>query len=211
MPNILLVEDQVLTQMGIKMALEKTNSDFVINAIANNVAEAIAQLQNNADIDFVLLDIQLPDGSGIEVMEYIQSLEKDIKVLVLSVDTSTQTIMQLCELGISGFISKYSDIQTIEEAIVSVANGNEYFGKDINKIIQDILTSQNQDNDLLTARELQVIRLCAKGYSASQIAEELFISTRTVETHKNNIFKKLGFSRTTELIKYALDKGIIKL
>lgn len=207
--NILLVEDQVLTRMGMTMALNR-NSECRIVAEANSVHEAKQQLKQNQDLDLVLLDLMLPDGNGIEVVRFLKQRGSDIKVLVISADNNQETILQLVELGIDGFISKYADIPTLATAIHSVYNGIEYFGKDIAEIIQAVSTAKGPSEEVFTGRELDIVRLCAKGLSVKQIAEDLCISTRTVETHKNNIFKKLGFNSTSELIRWVFDHGVVR-
>lgn len=207
--NILLVEDQILTRMGMTMALNR-NSKCRIVAEASSVHEAKQQLKQNQNFDLILLDLMLPDGNGIEVVRFLKQRGSDIKVLVISADNNQETILQLVELGINGFISKYADIPTLATAIHSVYNGIEYFGKDIAEIIQAVSTAKGPAEEVFTGRELDIVRLCAKGLSVKQISEDLCISTRTVETHKNNIFKKLGFNSTSELIRWVFDHGVVR-
>jgi DNA-binding NarL/FixJ family response regulator len=207
--NILLVEDQVLTRMGMTMALNR-NSECRIVAEAGSVQEAKQQLKQIQALDLVLLDLMLPDGNGIEVVRFLKQRGSEIKVLVISADNNQETILQLVELGIDGFISKYADISTLTTAIHSVCNGIEYFGKDIAEIIQAVSTAKGPAEEVFTGRELDIVLLCAKGMSVKQIAETLSISTRTVETHKNNIFKKLGFNSTSELIRWVFDHGVVR-
>lgn len=209
MPNILLVEDHILTRMGTIMALNNSNSNCKVIAEAGSVKEAKDALKDRQDIDLVLLDLRLPDGNGSEVVQLIRARNMDTKVLVISADTDRSNIHQLMELGISGFISKFADIPTLVSAIDSVCNGIEYFGKDISEIIHAVTTAKSPNENEFTARELEIMHLCAKGHAVKQIASELNISTRTVENHKNNIFKKLGFNSTSELINYAFEHGIM--
>ena len=128
--NILLVEDQMLTRMGMTMALNR-NADCQVVAEAGSVQEAKQLLKQNQNLDVVLLDLMLPDGSGVDVVRFLRQRGSDIKVLVISADTNQETILQLVEMGIGGFISKYADIDTLTTAIHSVYRGIEYFGKDI--------------------------------------------------------------------------------
>ncbi len=207
--NILLVEDQLLTRMGVTMALNR-NGGCKIVAEAASVQEAKKELKQNTDIDVVLLDLMLPDGNGAEVVQFLRNRGSDIPVLVISADTNKETILQLVEAGINGFISKYADIPTLRAAIHSVYNGIGYFGNDISEIIHAVSTAKAHREDDFTERETEIIRLCAKGLSAKQIAEKLNISTRTVETHKNNIFKKMGFNSTGELINWVFEHGIVQ-
>lgn len=207
--NILLVEDQILTRMGMGMALNDSNGCKIV-AEAGSVQEAKQLIKQTPDLQLVLLDLMLPDGNGIEVVQFLRNRGSDLKVLVISADTNKENILQLVELGINGFISKYADIPTLVDAIHSVCNGIDYFGKDISVIIHAVSTAKAPDLDVFTGRELDIVRLCAKGLSVKQIAEALSISTRTVETHKNNIFKKLGFNSTIELMNWVFEHGIIR-
>ena len=207
--KILLIEDQILTRMGITMALNGQDGCRIV-AEASTVQEAKLQLKQNTEIDVVLLDLMLPDGNGAEVVQFLRNRGSDIPVLVISADNNKETILQLVEAGISGFISKYADIPTLQAAILSVHNGIEYFGNDISAIIHAVSTAKVPQEDIFTERETDIIRLCAKGMSVKQIAEKLNISTRTVEAHKNNIFKKLGFNSTGELISWVFEHGIVQ-
>ena len=207
--NILLVEDQILTRMGMGMALNESNGCKIV-AEAGSVQEAKQLIKQTPDLQLVLLDLMLPDGNGIEVVQFLRNRGSELKILVISADTNKENILQLVELGINGFISKYADIPTLVDAIHSVYNGIEYFGQDISEIIHAVSTAKDPDLDVFTGRELDIVRLCAKGLSVKQIAETLSISTRTVETHKNNIFKKLGFNSTMELMNWVFEHGIIR-
>lgn len=208
--NILLVEDHVLTRMGTKAALNSSSKNCQVVAEAGSVKEAKDILKNLPKIDLVLLDLILPDGNGIEVVQFMRLRNMDNKVLIISADTDKNNILQLVQLGINGFISKFADISTLEYAVESVCNGNDYFGKDISEIIHAVTTAKSPEEELFTARELEIIRLCTQGHSVKIIADELNISTRTVENHKNNIFKKMGFNSTGELIYFAFEKGIVQ-
>lgn len=207
--RILLVEDQLLTRMGMGMALNKKRGCKIV-AEAATVEEAKQLLKQPSDYDVVLLDLMLPDGNGAELVQFLKNRGSEVRVLVISADTNQETIMHLVDLGIDGFISKYADIPTLVDAIHSVDSGIEYFGKDISEIIHAVSTAKAPVDGLFTERELDIVRLCAKGQSVKQIAETLSISSRTVETHKNNIFKKLGFNSTYELMNWVFEHGIVR-
>ena len=209
MIKILLVEDQILTRMGMSMALNRSTGCTIV-AEAGSVQEAKDQLKQLQEVDVVLLDLILPDGNGTEVVKFLQHRGSDVKVLVISANTNKETILQLVDMGVTGFISKYADIPTLVAAIHSVYNGIEYFGQDVSEIIHAVSTAKEHAEEHFTDRELEIVRLCANGLSVKQIADELNISTRTVETHKNNIFKKLGFNSTSELIRWVFEHGIVR-
>ncbi len=208
--NILIVEDLVLTRIGIRTAIKGSHIDFNIIAEAGSVREAKAILMQNHDFQLVLLDLLLPDGNGDELVQYLKTNNCPCRILVISAETNQQHIIQLVEMGIDGFISKFTDESSLEEAINSVCDGIEYYGQDISEIIHAVSVSKSPDQSIFTNRELEIMRLCAKGLNVKQIAEELCISTRTVETHKNNIFKKLGFNSTVALVNYVFENGIVR-
>lgn len=206
--KIFLVEDQILTRMGMTMALNGSGECRVVGE-ASTVEETKRQLKQMPDVDVLLLDLMLPDGNGADVVQFLRYRGTDIKVLVISADTNKETILQLVDAGINGFITKYADIPTLLDAIKSVYQGIEYFGQDISEIIHAVSTAKATSHEIFTDRELDIVRLCSKGLSVKQIADALNISTRTVETHKNNIFKKLGFNSTGELINWVFEHGIV--
>ena len=207
--NVLLVEDHVLTRMGMVMAINNNKENYKIIAEVGSVEESIDFLEQNHNVDLVLLDLMLPDGHGIEVIKYLRKINSSAKVLIISADNDKNNILQLMDVGIDGFVSKFVDIPTLFLAMESVCNGLEFYGKDISEIIYAVLTAKTAAEEQFTDRELEIIRLCSKGYMVKEIASELNISNRTVENHKNNIFKKLGFNTTAELIRYSYEHGII--
>lgn len=207
--QIVLVDDHPLMRMGTVLSLQKSEKYQVI-AEAENAADFYNIFNNNPPIiDLVLLDIILPDASGVDLAKFLRANYPDIKILVLSIDSSKSTILQLFEIGINGFISKNASVDELLSAIDSVLSDMEFYGKDVAQLIYDIKTACVVEDDLFTNRELEIIKYCAEGLYAKEIAKQLNISTRTVETHKNNIFKKLGFSSSVELVKYAFEHSLI--
>lgn len=211
MHNILLVDDHQLTRMGIRMALSCLKDEFSVVAEASGVKEAQKLISTLTNIDIILLDIDLIDGNGLEVALFVKDTRPEIKVLVLSMESNPEIIQKMMLAGARGFVSKESDSELLVEGLRAIALGQEFLGGDIAKIINKVKISKSIDNNLFTGRELEIVKLCAKGYCVKQIADELFISVRTVETHKNIIFKKMGFNSTSELVRYAFEYGIVKM
>ena len=210
MLKFVIVEDLVLTRIGIKTALKNSSLDCEIVAEASSIKEAKSALKQQHDIDVVLLDLILPDGNGIEIARFLKKRYPETKILVISAETKREHILELVRLGINGFISKFEDLPVIETAIYSVCNGIDYFGKDICEVIHAVSMSKAPKDNLFTAREMEIMHQCAKGHTVKKIAELLCISPRTVDAHKNNIFKKMGFNNTGELINYMYEQGIIR-
>lgn len=215
MPNpqitkVILVEDHPLLRMGTRSVLTKLGDRISIVGEAES-GEQLFSLLKHTTPDMVLLDIILPDTSGVKVAEQLRSMFPDIKILVLSSETSEATIMELIHVGIQGFINKNEPTQELLNAVESVICGIEYYGKDIARIIHDVSIAKSSPSVRFTDREIEIIRLCSEGYTGKQISDLINISVRTVDTHKTNIFNKLGIRNTVELIKYGLRNGIIVL
>lgn len=212
--NIFLVEDHKIVRDGLKALLLGVKDIEIIAEAASGKAfyEQIEKIHT----DIVILDIGLPDISGIEIAQKLTLNQPEIKVIILTANTDENSIVQAVKAGVSGFLSKDTPKEEFLEAIRSVQNGEQYFGDAISKIvykgyINTIKGKQPKDKKSLTSRELEVIKLISDGLSYKEVAEKLFISTRTVETHRNNILEKLELKNNIELVKYAIRNKIVDL
>ena len=212
MINVILVDDHALFRLGVKGALEGKCPDVCIVGEADS-GEALFRLLETTTADILLLDICLPDMSGIEIALRLRKHYPVMKILAVSAENTADVVRALLDAGINGFVSKrQSSPDELAEAIHSIMDGLEYFGKDIAAIIYSIYVSKKKTTEVtpeFTEREREIIVLCREGLSCKQIAERLCISPRTVDTHKTNIFKKLGISNTMEMVQYAFKQGII--
>lgn len=192
------------------MALQQMNPRLDIVAEAGSLKEAKAKVDETELLDLVLLDLNLPDGNGAELLRYLKKVKSEVKVLVISVDLNPKHIVALIDEGINGFISKDVQAEELNEAINAVMLGMGYYGKIIMTLVDEVATAADEDiSKMLTPRELEVMELCAQGMSAQEIAEKLFLSRRTIEGHKSHIFEKMGFKNIGELINYAFSHGIL--
>jgi DNA-binding NarL/FixJ family response regulator len=213
MINIILVDDHALFRLGIKGALMALRNEICIVGEADS-GKAFFSLLETTQADIVLLDVMLPDMTGIEIARRLRKERPEIKILVLSAENTHDVVRELLNIGIEGFISKRQGAgDDLKEAIFAIASGLEYFGKDIAPLIYDIFVSKKKSTELavFTDREKEVIALCRDGLLSKEIADRLNLSPRTVDSHKNNIFKKLGINNTVEMVQYALKHGIINL
>jgi len=214
MIKVLLVEDHELFRLGVKTAIVNRHSDINIIGEAETGAEFF-RMMDSMKPDIVLLDIMLPDMSGIEIARRLKREMPDIKILVISSENSIHIVQELLKIGVNGFISKrLSNIDILADAIRSIENGFEYLGKDISDIIYRIYVSKKNTTEItkeFTQTERKIIELCRDGLQSKQIASLLYVSPRTVENHKNNIFRKLGINNTIELIQYAVKNGIVRM
>ncbi|MBO6026726.1 MAG: response regulator transcription factor [Bacteroidales bacterium] len=207
--KVLLVEDHPLYRIGLRMALSYSESDIVVIDEADCVQSAEKSLQQHvSEIDVILLDYFLPDGTGKDVVRMAKQYCPQAKILIISADTSNPEIMNLINEGINGFISKDITPKELSLVIASVYQGHNYFDKVIIEQQEEWMREQEKEESL-SPREIDIIRLCAKGLTAKQIAEQLNISPRTVEKHKDRIFSRLCFNSTVELVNYAIRKGLV--
>ncbi len=210
MIKLILVDDHVLFRMGAKLALQgKSNIDIIGEAASGS---ELFKLLQTVDPDVLLLDIHLPDISGIEIAKQLRNSHPSLKILVLSGEDPEQLAECIINIGVAGYISKSSTLAEIEEAVVSVANGIEYYGRDIAHFLYLATKKQlkhAKQQELFTNRELEIIHYCAHGLQSKEIAEKLDISYHTVNFHKNNIFKKVGINNSVELVKFALKEKLV--
>lgn len=207
--NIALLDDHQLVRIGVATTLRNTKHTITISvATADELFDALHQ---GKPCDILLLDILLPGMNGIEVAKRMRNEYPKIKIIVLSVDSREYTLIQLLQIGIDGFVSKRGTQDEVVRAIDSVENGVPFYGRDIAILIRDISDAKlnKQNTAALTKRELEIIQACCDGLLGKEIAEKLNISLRAVNSHKTNIFNKLGISSSVELVRFSIEHGII--
>lgn len=207
--KIAIVDDHPLFLMGTRMAMMPFYDLNLIRTFSSG-KEFLESLPSFMP-DVVLLDIIMPEMNGLQVSEKLRAEYQNIKILILSAETDEETILKAVEIGVNGFISKASQPNDIYNAIETIADGADYFGRDIAQILNEVAAGKKMQDDVFSPRELEIIRYCADGLMSKEIAEKLSISARTVEGHKLSIFRKMGISNTAELIKYSVKHGIVRL
>ncbi|MDR2586054.1 MAG: response regulator transcription factor [Prevotellaceae bacterium] len=214
MIHIIVVDDHRLFRMAIRAALVHNHPDIQLIGEAEN-GPALFALPALTTANIVLLDINLPGMDGITVARLLRSRYPQIKILAISAENTSQTVKSMIEVGIDGFVSKQQgDLDELVQAIRSVANGIEYFGRDISAIIFEVFVAKKKNSAVpseFTTREKEIIDLCRQGMLCKEIAGRLGIGVSTVNTHKKNIFLKLGINNTMEMVQYALKEGIIRI
>ena len=214
MIRAILVDDHELFRIGVRAAITERHPDIQIIGEAETGADFFALLKI-AKPDIVLLDIVLPDTTGIDIAQRMKKEYPDIKILAISAENSADVVRKMLDIGIEGFLTKrMGNVDTLAEAIRSIMDGFDYFGKDLSDIIYRIYTAKKKTIDAVsefTRQEQRIIELCHQGMFAKEIAIQLNVNARTVEKHKENIFKKLGINSTLEMVQYALKNGIIRM
>lgn len=213
--NIFLVDDHQIVRDGIKSLL-LDSSEISIAGEALNGKELMEKLETIKP-DVILMDISLPDISGIELTKQVTQNFPEIKVVILSMYTQEEFITNAIVAGAKGYLPKNTTQQELLNAVKAVCDGKEYYNDAVSKIILENYISTVRkskeveianDAETLSSREKQILKLYVEGMSNQQIADKLFISIRTVESHKNHIMQKLGVKSTVELVKYAIRNNI---
>ncbi len=203
-----MVEDHPLYRVGLRMALSYSGLACMLKAEAENVSQALDYLHEHSDeVELILLDYFLPDGTGMDVLMETKRLFSHIKVILVSGEDNNSELEAMVKAGLNGFVSKDVTPQGLATVITSVFGGKDYFGDEIAESPSEIAFPNK--NESLTPRELDIIRLCALGKTSKEIADDLFISARTVEAHKDRIFGKIGCNTTTEMVNYAFLNGLV--
>jgi DNA-binding NarL/FixJ family response regulator len=204
--RILLVDDHAILLDGIKNILDKEDA-FTVSALASSGEKALEFLKNN-EVDLVITDFNMPGMDGMTLVNTIKRIKPSVKTIVLSMHDETHLVKEILRTGINGYVLKKDTHKELLKAIYEVMAGRVFLSSDVNKLL--ITNLQNpEEGRLLTDREREIVKLIAKEYSNKDIAEELFISERTVETHRKNIFKKTGTNNLVGLIKFAYANNLI--
>ncbi len=215
--KIILVDDHQIVRDGIKALLSDSLNIKVIGEVKS--AYELFDLLKTQIPDIVLLDVSLPTMSGIEVSKILSSDFPKIKKLMLSMYTSEDFIFNAIKSGVNGYLPKNITRNELLQAINEVSDGREYFSKTISDtILKSYLKSAKYGNNVsddklckLTKRENEILLYVVEGLHNKDIAEKLYISIRTVETHKTNIMHKLNLNGTVDLVKFAIKNNIIEL
>lgn len=209
--NVILVDDHAVVRSGIQLIMT-SEKDIEIIGEAETGLEAL-ELIKKTKPDVVVMDIGLTGMSGIEATKTITRIYPDIKVVALTINEDEEYFFSMLEAGASGYVPKRAAPEELVMAIRAAADGEIYIYPSLAKIlVQDYFSQpeEHQSHRDLTPREQELLSFLADGFSNQKIAEELHISPKTVARHRENIMRKLNLRNRTELVKYAIRKGIIK-
>ena len=212
MIEVMLIDDHKMVREGMKQLLEFDNTIRVVAEGASGI-ECLELLQQRIP-DVLLLDINMPDMNGIEVVKKIRKDKIPVKILILTVHKEVEYLLHLVDLGIEGYILKDSGSTELMKAIEMIANNEKYIQPELIPVLNSKLIKRDTDKDkieLLTDREIEVLKLVAEGKFNKEIASQLKISERTVKNHISNIFKKIDVSDRTQAAVVAIRNNIINL
>jgi DNA-binding NarL/FixJ family response regulator len=206
--KILLADDHKMFSDGISHLIRQ--QDWEVIGIAQTGREIFTIIEKQGLPDIVVIDIEMPDMDGVESTKQLRAVYPDLKILVLSMHRENEFIRQMLKMGIDGYILKDDDQEELIRAIHSIVKGERYFGTRVAESFISKFGSKKPQQTLLSKREIDIIQLIAEEKTTSEIAEKLFLSKHTVETHRKNILLKLGLKNSVGLIRYAIQKGIIQ-
>lgn len=214
MLRVFITDDHELYLEGLVLLLNKQPGIQVVGSALSG--KELLQKLPSLQVDILLLDVHLPDTGEEELLKKIRSVHPDLKILYLTIMRGTRYIHKLIRHDIHGYILKNTSIEELVKALNSVSEGKKYFSKEINIIdteqdFRNTVTIEDKKVDeILSKREIEVLTLICKEYSNSEIAEKLFLSVSTVETHRKNLIAKLGVNNTVGLVKFALRNNLIE-
>jgi DNA-binding NarL/FixJ family response regulator len=214
--KVLIADDHQLVREGIESMLRGVKEVEVVGLVSSG--EEAINVARETEPDVVLMDIIMPGMSGIEASRWIKENDDTVRVIIVTMEISKDFVSAAIKSGVDGYLPKDISREMLVDAIRSVYKGERYFNDAIKKLIFDDFYSveklKNPKRTLpnqLTKREMEVLSLVASGKSNKEIAEGLFISVKTVETHKTHILIKLGLNNNSELIRYAVKNNIISI
>lgn len=210
MTKVLIADDHDLIRQGLKSILA-LDSQYELVAEAVDGEDAIAKAKEFGP-DVILLDITMPKCSGLDAIKELQYVAPQAMIIIISVHKAEPYIAKALDLGVKGYLLKDNAAQELLPALVRILKGDLYLGESVSAIVANSLVKKNRGGEgelVLTPREKEILRLVVEGKTAKQIADILFISTRTVENNKNALLKKFNMHRTVDLVKYAVEHKLV--
>jgi len=211
--KILLADDHKIVRDGIKALLSDVKGiEFLFEA---STGREVIEILEKESVDIVIMDIEMPELDGIQTTKYLTENFVNVNVLALTMHEDESHIIKMLQVGAMGYILKSTGKKELSEAIKTVASGESYIAKEASEIImrrfmkKKALSKKRSFQVILTKREKEVLKLIAEELTNIEIGEKLFISTRTVDTHRRNLLQKIGVKNTAGLVKYAIQIDII--
>lgn len=213
--SLLLIDDHPLFLDGLQLMLG-SNKNINIIGVCSNGKEALQFLETNSKVDLVLMDINMPIMNGYETSLHLSKQHPNIKIIALSMYVEHTNIRKMLEAGVSGYVYKNADAETLSTAIKTVMAEDYFIEEEAQYILKDYLNKVKDEekgyykfkNFELTKREKEIVKLIMEGLTNNEIANQLFVSSRTVDTHRKNVLSKLGLKNTATLVKYAMENKV---
>lgn len=209
MIHIAIADDHKLFRSGLVELLKK-NENFNIVAEFEDGNKVLESVKNQKNIDVLLLDINMPNCDGFEVLEKISKINNHIKPIIISMYDEGNYIAKSAKLGAYGYLLKNADEDEVIKSITKAASNTKYFSPKISEKMINFMASNQVSLKKISNKEAEVLGLISKGLTTKQIAAQLFVSTRTIETHRANLLKKLEVSNTAALVQKAIEHKLLK-
>ena len=210
--RILIADDHAIVRSGLKKVLD-AKADLEVVAEAEDGAEAVEKALSE-DVDLAILDVSMPRMTGIQAVAELHKRKPELKTLMLSMHDSEQFLFEALKAGASGYVLKSAADTDIVDAARAAMRGDSYlYPSAVTTLVRDYVERGGRGEeqfDVLTPRELEVLKLIAEAHTSKEIAEALFISIKTVDRHRQNILDKLGMRDRVELTRYAIRRGLIQ-
>jgi DNA-binding NarL/FixJ family response regulator len=209
--RILIADDHAIVRSGLKRVLD-TKPDLEVVAEAADGAEAVEK-SLEGDVHLAILDVSMPRMTGIQAAAELHKRKPELKILMLSMHDSEQFLFEALKAGVSGYVLKSGADTDIVDACRAAMRGESYlYPSAVATLVRDYVDRDGGDQqfDVLTPREVEVLKLIAEANTSKEIAEKLFISLKTVDRHRQNILDKLGMRDRVELTRYAIRRGLIQ-
>lgn len=211
--KVLIADDHAMIRDGVRSLLSK-NKELIVAAEASNGTEAV-NFFHSMKPDLVILDISMPDINGMEVARQILTEDPEARIIILSMYDDEDYIDQCMQSGVKGYVVKNETGDELDYAVKHVLKGQNYFSSQVQKIVfkkysNNVSKKKQKEPEVkLTSREVEIIHLISEGFTSHQMADKLFISPRTVETHRANLMKKLTAKNAVELVRKAREMQIV--
>jgi two-component system response regulator NreC len=212
--TVVLADDHAIVRQGLRAVLEATSEFAVVAEVADGlqVLEVVERLRPNV----LVLDLMMPGLNGLEITRQIRNRCPQTRVVILSMHANEAYVVEALRHGAAGYVLKEASTTEVAQALRDVAAGRRYLSPPLSERAIEVYAEKAQDApldlyDTLTTREREVLQLCAEGYSSTEMATRFGISPRTADTHRANLMRKLGLQGQTDLVRYALRRGIVPL
>jgi DNA-binding NarL/FixJ family response regulator len=205
--RVIIADDHSLFRQGLKLILMELNDIEVIADVPNG--KELVEIAGILEPDLVIMDINMPFLNGIEASKILARDHPEIKILVVSMYGDEQYYNSVIENGVKGFILKDADNSELKTAVRDILNGKTYFSQEL--LLRLIRSKQTPANISLTSREQEILELICQGFGTAEISAKLFLSDRTIENHKANLFAKTGCKNSLSLVIFAIKNNLVSL
>ena len=206
-----IVDDHKIFVDGIQSLLENENG-IMLTAKSHSGKELMASLKQEQP-DVILMDVNLPDINGVELSKKVKELYPEVQILALTMYNVRKFVFNMLEIGVNGYIIKNTGKEELIHAINKVATGDSYYSQEVKELFFETKSEGNSEQPLpnLTSREKEILRMVAQEYTTPEIAQELFLTEDTIETHRKNIIQKLNVRNTAGMIKVAIENNLVEV